>query len=154
MPGKKRKISEGSFHVEQEARIAAPRDKVFDALCDVGGWWCHHFAEGSPKITLEPRVGGLFQEHWGDGEGALWGVVTYVKRPEVLRLTGPLGMDTPVSSVYEFRLDERKGGTVLRLTHRCVGLIDRKWRRAHDKGWGELRKRLKAFVEKGEKYQG
>ena len=76
-------VAEGSFHLEQRIHIAAPRRKVFRSICDVQSWWCHHFAESSPKITLDPRVGGEFREHWGRGEGALWGVVTYVKSPEV-----------------------------------------------------------------------
>lgn len=150
---KKRKIVEGTFVVEQDVDLNVPRDKAWEALVDVSGWWCHYFADTRPKMSLDARVGGKFFEDWGDGQGCLWGTVTYVKKHEVLRLSGPLGMDTPVSSVFEFRLAEKKGKTRLSLTHRCIGLIDRKWAKSHKNGWKELWKHLRRFAEEGVRFE-
>lgn len=148
-----RNLREGSFQIEQEVVFAAGREAVWARLCDVDGWWCHRFGKG--PLCLEARVGGRFEERWGDGEGALWGVVTFVRRPEVLRLSGPLGMDTPVNSVYEFALEEAGDGrTRLKLSHRCVGIIDDRWGAAHGEGWGELWGHLKRFVESGARFGG
>lgn len=147
-------IVEGSFHIEQEVALEVPRERAWEALIDVGGWWCHHFAKESPRLRLDARPGGRFREEWGDGEGALWGTVVFIRRPEVLRLSGPLGMHTPVSSVYEFGLREKGAGTVLTLSHRCIGLIDSGWKAAHEEGWRELWTHLKALAEMGRRYGG
>jgi uncharacterized protein YndB with AHSA1/START domain len=147
------KVVEGSFHIEQEVELAVPRERAWATLVDVGGWWSHHFAATKPKLRLDARLGGQFREEWGDGEGALWGTVIFIRKPEVLRLSGPLGMHTPVNSVYEFGLKEQGAGTLLTLTHRCIGLIDSGWKDAHDKGWRELWTHLKALAETGTRYQ-
>ena len=83
-----------TLEVEQEVVVAAPREKVFEALCRMGEWWPHTFREGS-SVHLEPRVGGRFWEDWGDGDGALYATVTGIRRPEQLTCTGPMGMSRP-----------------------------------------------------------
>lgn len=150
---RKGKVAEGSFVIEQDLDLEIPVEKAWEALVDVSGWWCHYFADTQPRLTLEPRLGGRFFEDWGDGQGALFGTVTYVKKPEILRLSGPLGMDTPVNSVYEFRLTEKKGRTRLTLTHRATGLMDRKWAKSHKNGWKELWKHLRRFAEEGVRFE-
>src|SRR5262245_54382337 len=138
-----RKPVSSSFEIEQEIVIDAPRERVWDALLDVGGWWCHHETAARAGIVLEPRIGGRFYERFGGEDGALWGTVVWIKRPEVLRLSGPLGMDLPVSNVYEYELAERGASTVLRLTHRCVGLLDPNAVKAFEGGWKALWVHLK-----------
>lgn len=148
---------QGSFRVEQEVIVNAPRERVFAALTsEIDRWWCHHFTDGKPTITLEPKIGGRFVEWWNGEEGALWGVVTFLKSPEVLRLSGPLGMHTPVSSVYQYTLEEHAEGraTLLKLSHRVNGEIDTKWHDSHERGWRELWVTLKAWVEEGREYPG
>lgn len=49
---------------------------------------------------------------------AIWGTVTYLKAPELIRLTGPLGMQRPVHSVYSYELEENDGTTLVKLSHR------------------------------------
>ena len=95
-----------TLDVEQEVVVAAPREKVFDALCRMGEWWPHAFREGS-AVHLEPRVGGRFWEDWGDGDGALYATVTGIRRPEQLTCSGPMGMRTPVTGVFSMELEER-----------------------------------------------
>lgn len=145
----------GQFSIEQEIRIEAPRARVFEALItDINSWWAYRFSkEGTSTVRLEPRVGGAFFEDFGGGEGALWGTVTYIKAPEILRLDGPLGMDTAVSSTYTYDLVEADRATIIHLSHQASGFIDPKWGEAHGAGWGELLGRLlKGWVEEGKKF--
>ena len=142
-----RKLEEGTFEIVQEVSLDSARDVVFDALLDPNAWWRQN--PGAPgRVVLEARVGGRFFHEEGDGtEGWLWGTVSLLRRPERLRLTGPLAMDTPVNSVWEYELEERDaGGTTLRLVHRCAGLINPVWREAHSQGWERILGRLRAHL--------
>ena len=144
---RERTLEEGTFELVQELTLNSSREVVFGALLDPNSWW--RADAGAPgRVVLEARVGGRFYHEEGD-DGWLWGTVSLIRRPERLRLTGPLAMDTPVSSVWEYELEEREGGgTVLRLIHRCVGLMNPKWRAAHERGWEGLLERLRDHVER------
>jgi DNA-binding transcriptional ArsR family regulator/uncharacterized protein YndB with AHSA1/START domain len=126
-----------TLEVEQEVVVAAPRDKVFEAVCRMGEWWPHTFREGA-AVHLEPRVGGRFWEDWGDGDGALYATVTRIRRPELLTCTGPMGMGTPVTGVWSLALSERDAATLVRLSHHAVGPIDDETRAAYEHGWVEV----------------
>lgn len=147
-------LKQDSFQIEQEITIHAPRGKVYEALTsDIDQWWAYRLS-GDQKSTLsfEPKVGGRFLETWGNGEGALWGVVSYVKAPEEIRMNGLLGMRGAVNSAYTYRLEEKGEDTVLKLSHHAYGLIDPEWRAGHDQGWQELLgKFLKEYVETGKR---
>ena len=144
------------FHIEQEVLIRAPRARVFDALTrDIGQWWAFRLTHEGSTLTLEPRVGGRFFEDLGDGQGALWGIVQHIKRPEILRLNGALGMmRDPVVSVYTYELTEAEGNaTRLKLTHRVAGEPAPQAEENYRGGWGKLLGRyLKTYVEEGKRY--
>jgi uncharacterized protein YndB with AHSA1/START domain len=140
----------GSFRIEQEVVIATSRERVWDCLLDVAGWWAFRMGDDANALSLEPRLGGRFYERFGTGEdGALWGTARWLERPEVLRLEGVLGMDGPVVSVYEYRLSTRGAKTVLKLTHEAFGLLDPAWKASHTKGWAKLLGLLTTFAEGG-----
>jgi DNA-binding transcriptional ArsR family regulator/uncharacterized protein YndB with AHSA1/START domain len=124
----------GALDVEQEVVVAAPRERVFDALCRMGEWWPHTFREGA-SVRLEPKVGGRFWEDWGDGDGALYATVTGIRRPEHLACSGPMGMRGPVAGVFALDLEERPDGTLVRLSHHAVGPIDDETRGSYERGW-------------------
>jgi DNA-binding transcriptional ArsR family regulator/uncharacterized protein YndB with AHSA1/START domain len=142
------------YQIEQEVLIRAPREKVFDALTrDIGQWWAFRIVERGSNLVLEPRVGGRFFEDHGNGEGALWGTVTFIKRPEKIRLSGPLGMTTPVISNYMYELADADGGTLLKLSHRIFGDVGPEIAEKHRGGWGKLLGRyLKGYCEEGKRY--
>lgn len=148
-------LAAGSFEIHQQVEFVAPPDRVFDGLLDVSAWWSHHFKppdrSREVRLILEPRLGGAFKQEWGGGEGALFGVITFFKRPEVIRLAGPLGMKGAISSVYEWRLEPAGAHTRFFLHHAASGLMDPGERESHDKGWRELWEHLQAFVERGER---
>ncbi len=133
-----------TLEVEHELAVAAPREKVFDALCRMGDWWPHTFREGA-SVHLEPFVGGRFWEEWAEG-GALYATVVDVQRPERLRCTGPMGMGGPVNGVFGIELEEQPDGTLVRLSHRAFGDIDDETRGAYSEGWVEVFGALKAHL--------
>lgn len=156
MPNHSGEFELGSFRVEQEVVVHAPRERVFSALTgEIGKWWCHRCGDAGSVLSLEAEAGGRFMETWAKGS-VLWGVVTRLEAPAVLRLSGPLGMHTPVSSVYQFTLDVHDSGrsTLLKLSHRVNGEIDTYWHDAHERGWKELWVTLKQWVEEGRAYAG
>jgi hypothetical protein len=129
---------------------------VFDALTtNIGAWWSHHFAAQPRAIVLEPVIGGRFYEDFGDGsDGALYGTVTFVKRGERLTLSGPMGMSGAVAGVISFHLTAAEDSTALRLSHQVAGVVDEETRLSYTAGWQDLLgTRLKAFVERGERYR-
>ena len=145
MSGTSAPATSGALDVEQEVVVAASREQVFDALCRMGEWWPHRF-RGEATVHLEPRVGGRFWEDWGDGDGALYATVTGVRRPERLACSGPMGMRGPVAGVFAMELEERPGGTLVRLSHQAVGPIDEETSASYQTGWGEVFDALRAHL--------
>jgi DNA-binding transcriptional ArsR family regulator/uncharacterized protein YndB with AHSA1/START domain len=133
-----------TLEVEHELAVAAPREKVFDALARMGEWWPHRFRDGA-VVHLEASVGGRFWEEWPEG-GALYATVVDVLRPERLRCAGPMGMGGPVNGVFAMELSERPDGTLVRLSHRAFGDIDEETKAAYAEGWVEVFDALKAHL--------
>ncbi|MGD6962285.1 metalloregulator ArsR/SmtB family transcription factor [Fictibacillus phosphorivorans] len=144
-----KEIKIDSFHIEQEVVIQAKKETVFKALTeDISSWWHFRVGEKDSNLILEPKLAGRFYEDWGNGEGALWGNVTYYKRNEEIRLNGLLGMSGSVNSSYSYKLIEDGDRTVLQLSHQAVGILEPHWEEAHRHGWNELlAENLKKFVE-------
>jgi uncharacterized protein YndB with AHSA1/START domain len=144
------------LHIEQNITIEASPGRVFQALTEgISSWWTAPFfhTQGARRIVLEPRVGGRLYEDIGDEQGTLLGIVTFIKRPEELRITGSMFMATPVQGVIIFQLEPKAESTLLRLSHRMVGEIDEEAGKAIHGGWHELLQvRLRNFVEKGTRY--
>jgi DNA-binding transcriptional ArsR family regulator/uncharacterized protein YndB with AHSA1/START domain len=138
-------VATGSIDVTNEIRIEAPREKVFDALCAVGEWWPHRFRDGS-TVGFEPTIGGRFYEDWGNGDGALYGVVGTIARPEKLSVTGPMGMTGPVTSVFTYELTEDGDATVLRCTHKAFGDISPETVEGYTHGWPAVNDALLAYL--------
>jgi uncharacterized protein YndB with AHSA1/START domain/DNA-binding transcriptional ArsR family regulator len=136
----------GTLDVANEVRIAAPREKVFDAVLKMGEWWPHRFREGT-VVTLEPKVGGRFYEAWDGGtNGALYGTVVRLSRPSLLVVNGPMGMGGPVVGLFSFELAEDGDETVLTATHRAFGDIDDETRQSYEHGWPEVYAALTAYL--------
>ncbi|WLD91775.1 metalloregulator ArsR/SmtB family transcription factor [Alkalihalobacillus sp. AL-G] len=152
MENKVAKLEVSWFQIEQEVSIQAPKERVFQALTEeIDNWWAFRLSDKDSKLVFEPNMDGRFYEDWGDGHGAVWGTVLYIKENEEIRLNGLLGMKGAVNSHYTYKLEEHGSSTVLKLTHDAVGLLDPEWEEAHRHGWVELlEKRLKEYVEKGE----
>jgi DNA-binding transcriptional ArsR family regulator len=136
----------GTLDVANEVTIAAPREKVFDAVLKIGEWWPHRFRDGS-AVVLEPRVGGRFYEDWGGDAGALYGTVAKLDRPSVIAVAGPMGMGGPVVGVWSFELAEAGAdATLLKGTHRAFGDISDEAVAGYTEGWGEVYAALREYL--------
>ena len=134
-----------SLDIAQETRVAAPREKVFDALCKMGEWWPHRFREES-QVHFDATVGGRFWEEWPDG-GAIYATVDKLRRPELLECTGPMGMDGPILGTFTLTLEEDgTEATLLKLTHRAYGDIDEETRTGYTQGWGAIVEVLRSYL--------
>jgi DNA-binding transcriptional ArsR family regulator/uncharacterized protein YndB with AHSA1/START domain len=136
--------------VALEVAIAGSRAAVFAALTeDPGGWWGHPFlGRQATGLSLQPRLGGLFVEHWQDG-GYLIATVTRWAQDRHLELTGPfhLGVAIGVASFDLVTADER---TLVQFSFRAIGAVDAEIAERMAQGWNELiGTRLKALVESG-----
>jgi DNA-binding transcriptional ArsR family regulator/uncharacterized protein YndB with AHSA1/START domain len=127
----------GTLDVANWISVAAPREKVYDAILRMGGWWPHRFRDGS-AVVLEPYVGGRFYEDWGGETGALYGTVVRLSRPDHFAVAGPMGMSGPVVGVFGFELTEDGDHTVLKLSHRAFGDISDETRSAYEHGWRDV----------------
>jgi uncharacterized protein YndB with AHSA1/START domain len=143
--------------VERTITIAAPPQRVWQAwVQEMNGWWTKPYYNDHDRVTglaLEPRLGGLFIEKWGeDGSGFVIGQVVEWLPPLRLAYTwterGWGGVATLVR--LEFSPDSP---AATRMTFRQEGferLPDgTRQRDGYDSGWNDLSARLKAYVEKG-----
>jgi DNA-binding transcriptional ArsR family regulator len=139
-----------SFHIEQEIVIGANKEIVYNALTkDINSWWKFRLGEESSTLIFEPHLTGRFYEDWGNGEGALWGTVIYLKENEEIRLNGLLGMSGAVNSFYSYKLSGENNKTILKLSHQVTGILEPQWEEAHRHGWNELLAvHLKNYLEK------
>ena len=141
--------------IRQEITIGASRSAVFEALTrDVAAWWGVPYLIGGEDIekrdiVFEPRVGGLLYESWGDGGGAIWGRVSYLKENEAVEIDGSIGMSDAVRGLCLFELEEDGNATRLKLSHTAYGAIEEDTEKGYDAGWTDLTGRLKRFVEEG-----
>jgi DNA-binding transcriptional ArsR family regulator len=139
-----------SLDIAFDVRIGGSPGAVFNALVkDPGGWWGHPMLRPQATgLTLEPRLGGLFFEHWELG-GAVLAAVTQLATDRHLELTGPfhLGLGLGIAS---FDLAADRDGTLLQFSFRAFGPIDPDRARQFSEGWRELlTRRLKTLVEQG-----
>jgi DNA-binding transcriptional ArsR family regulator/uncharacterized protein YndB with AHSA1/START domain len=146
------------IHIEQNIAIKASPEVVFDALTgEISAWWtAPYFHTGETRqLVLEALVGGRFYEDLGNNEGLLLATVMLVRRPDELRLMGPMGLAGVVHGVISFDLEAQDGGTRLKLSHRMVGEVSDEIESAFSGGWQELLgTRLCSFVEHGTRYDG
>lgn len=134
----------------EEITIAAPAERVFDALAETEQrrqWW------GGERFRLtsmenDLRVGGRwamrFQAY--GRESGMEGVYRVIERPHVLEFTWrPDWYENASESVVRFELREEKGSTLVRLTH--AGL-ETEADRANHRGWGDILAWLRGYAEK------
>ena len=138
-----------SFQIEQEIVIQAKAEQVFQSLTnDINDWWEFRLLGSESRLSLEPKVGGLFIESLENKSGAIWGTILYLKENEEIRLQGLLGMQGAVNSHYGYLLESHGDSTTVKLSHSAVGLLDPEWENAHSTGWGLLLNNLKMHIEK------
>lgn len=111
-------MSEGksvrTVRIETEVSVRAPRARVFDAFChEQLDWYPYTYGgERVKAVVLEPRVGGITYEDWGDGAGTLYGTVVWWDPPKSFAFRGHLRGAVQLEQWYTF--EENDGVTVIK----------------------------------------
>jgi uncharacterized protein YndB with AHSA1/START domain len=131
-----------TLNIVKEVQIAAPLEIVFQTVLEP------HGPMKEMHMKLEPWVGGRWFRDLGNNTGHLWGHVQVIKPPKLLELIGPTMMSYPAISHIAYRLTEQAGGTLLKFTHRAMGLIEPGVEQGVNKGWGEMLELIRSAAEK------
>jgi uncharacterized protein YndB with AHSA1/START domain len=141
--------------VTAEIFIAAPRERIFQALTDpnqAAQWWGQGDKYRFSKFEMDVRVGG----QWScSGTSTTMGANISV-RGEFLEIDPPRRLSytwtsswMPTVTQVVWELEPQDGGTLLKLTHTgFAGNADQT--KAHTIGWSLVLVWLQAFAEKGE----
>lgn len=149
-----REIPYGAFAFDVSLQLPGKPDEIFGAITgDVSGWWDHSFSEKPAKLYLEPVVGGGFYEYFDDkGNGVRHTTVTYVDRPKLLRMEGPLGLaGNAFHGVYTYTFEPAgDDSTTLTLKVQAAGHVEAGWDKVVEEVWRHfLIERFKPYIERG-----
>ncbi len=150
------KSAEGAvIRIENRVTVAAPPDKVYAALGEIGKWWNgqHSYTGDAANMTIGLEPGACFCERFPKGGGVKHGEVVMAWPGQALRLDAALGplQDEGISGALTFSLKKVEGGTEVVQTYNIGGLRAEMVRNAplFDKVVGEQLTRFKAYVETG-----
>jgi uncharacterized protein YndB with AHSA1/START domain len=147
-------VSANGFEVATMATIAAPGDRVYAALGEVGHWWdpSHTFSRDAANLSMELRAGGCFCERLKDGGSVQHLQVVYAAPGQGLRLRGALGplQTEGVDGTLNWTLKPGEGGTNVTVSYVLGGYVRsgmEQWAPKVDRMLDEQLQRLKSFVE-------
>ena len=126
------------FAIEHSITVPGTPVEAFDAITgDISGWWDHRFSENPARLYIEPTLGGCFCEVFdAAGNGARHATVTYVKRGEMLRFEGPLGLaGNALSMVHTYEFTPVADSTRVTVKVRAFGEIQEGWPAAVNGVW-------------------
>src|ERR1700732_598369 len=153
-PAEVKSVSQNGFEVAPTAMLAAPPDRVYAALGEVGRWWSpsHTFSRDAGNLSMELHAGGCFCERLKDGGSVQLLQVVYAAPGEGLRLRGALGplQTGGVDGTLSWTLNPVEGGTGLTQSYVVGGYIRsgmEQWAPRVDRVLDEQLQRLKSFVE-------
>jgi uncharacterized protein YndB with AHSA1/START domain len=117
------------FGLKFVQQVAAPPDKVWAALGQVGGWWSdeHTYSGKAANMTMPLAANACFCEAVPGGGGVRHGVVALaLPQQRMLRVEAALGplQDEGVSGALFFQLKPKDGGTELTVTYNVGGARD------------------------------
>lgn len=146
------------YEIEQEIVINQSREKVFQAILDMNGWWGHRFARFPDSLRLEAHVGGRFWEivsQDDESDGVLWGTITRLKKNELIKINGAIGMPSASNGSFEIHLETQDGNTLVKLSHHFMGGVgvDESWRTGFSEGWATHLDDLKQLAEDGKRVE-
>jgi hypothetical protein len=152
MAGTAQKIEDFTLTVTLETFVKAGIETTFAAVLDQVGP-LNETPEGvSLKMKLEAWPGGRWYRDLGEGNGHYWGTVQAIKRPTLLEMCGPLFASTPLVSNVQYRLNEEKGGTLIKFRHSAFGFMEEQHRMGVNKGWTFMMERIRERAEAPHKH--
>jgi len=137
-----------TLHICQEIEIAAGIEISYEAVLEELGPGSE-MPDGTPfPMKVEPWPGGRWYRDLGDNAGHFWGHVQVIKPPALLELCGPMFMSYPAISHVQYRLTKAGENTLLKFTHRALGLISAEHREGVTEGWSHGLKRIGEIAER------
>jgi uncharacterized protein YndB with AHSA1/START domain len=124
-----------TFEFTRDETIDAPIEIVFEALLDELGPESQMPGGKPMPMKIEPWPGGRWYRDLGNNAGHLWGHVQVIKPPALLEICGPMPMSYPAANHLQYRLTAQGSGTLLKLTHKAMGLIPPEHRDGMPEGW-------------------
>ncbi len=135
-----------------ELRVAASPSRVWQALTSGSAvWWPRDFytSERTPRMVIEPELGGRMYEDFGGGDGLVWYSVVGIETGRELHLAGHLlpPFGGPAVTALRISLSGEGEGTLVRIRDDRCGVLGGPspldgWRHVFESG-------LKAYLEAG-----
>jgi uncharacterized protein YndB with AHSA1/START domain len=142
--------------INLEVQIAAPPDRVFQAISDPNQllrWWGQKGMYQTTKWTADLRPGGHWRcEGTSDKDGSAFhvkGEYLEVDPPRLLVHTWISSWGGDLTTVVRWELVPAAGGTTLRIHHSGFAGAPES-AKGHYEGWTRVLAWMQGFVEKGE----
>lgn len=147
-------ISSDKNVVTCEIFIAAPRERIFEALTDpkqAVRWWGQNDRYHLSEFIMDTKVGGKWSTAGGSmkmGDINVHGEFVEVDPPRRLAYTW-ISSWMPKTTTVLWELEAQNDGTLVKLTH--TGFAgDAEQAQNHSHGWNLVISWLQAYVERGE----
>jgi uncharacterized protein YndB with AHSA1/START domain len=143
-----------SDEIVSEVRIAAPRERVFQALVDplqVVQWWGQAGIYRCTKFESDLRVGGAWRSIGMDGSGhefEITGEYLEVDPPRLLSSTWLATWTGSVKTKIRWELEPEEQGTLVRIRH--SGFAAHPEIAQAYRGWPRMLGWLQSLLERGE----
>jgi uncharacterized protein YndB with AHSA1/START domain len=137
-----------------EIRIAAPRERVFQALVDstqVLKWWGQPGIYRCMEFQSDLRVGGKWRSAGVSGQDNTFeahGEYLEIDRPRLLAYTWFATWTGDLETTLRWELEETKEGTLVKLRH--SGFASKPDAAQGYRGWPRMLGWLQALLERGE----
>jgi uncharacterized protein YndB with AHSA1/START domain len=113
------------FTLKTSVQVAAPADRVFRALVDVGSWWSkdHTYSGDARNMSIAAQPGGCFCEKLPNGGGVEHGRVVTLMPGTLLRIDTALGplQELGVSGSLTWQLAGAGPRTTITMTYLVGG---------------------------------
>lgn len=130
-------VALSTIAVDVTVFLPVPPVRAFTSfLNDVDHWWTYRVRDRA-RCILEPEIGGRWMQTWDNG-GSLFGIITVIDPPQMIRVQGPLAMTGAAMNVVDFIFEEAPDGTHLIVQHRGFGDIEEGSAEMYESGWHEL----------------
>jgi len=149
-------ISHDQDAIQAEIHIAAPPERVFQALTDprqLLQWWGQKGMYHPTDWKGDVRPGGQWRcDGASDADGSSYkvsGEYVEIDPPHVVSYTWTASWSGPLKTLVRWELEAASGGTLVRLRHSGFATAPAAVQ-GHYQGWQRVIEWMQAFVEKGE----
>ena len=136
--------------IEMEMTIKASPSSVYRALVqDLDKWWPHRFRPDS-TIVVDDRLGGLIEERYASGGGAVFGTIMMMDPGKKFAASSPSYMNRSYCSFGEESFDEHPEGCLYKKSLTLFGDVSEQTETMFREGSKALmEKGLRDYLEEG-----